>query len=289
MPKKHVETTKREVQRLCDLGVLKWRDDSEWALPRLKIPKKDNTVWVVSDFSTVLQELEGFTYATALDFNMGYYTIRSDPDASKICTIIFQWGKYSYLRLPMGVACSPELMATLEFILTYLDDLLCISKDAGLTVNASKSSFCAVETEYLGYVLSRDGIKPQPKKVQAILALTPPQNVKQLLRFLGMVQYYRDIWERCREILASLTNLVGECGHTKVTRASKTKKKPWHWDSIHQKAFDTVKATITGDVTLAFEIYTDSSKFQFCAVITQNYRPLAFFSWKLSPMQQNTT
>ena len=127
----------------------------------------------------------------------------------------------------MGIAGSPdifqarmsELIATLEFVRTYLDDLLCISKgslvdhlnklrrafirlqDAGLTVNARKSSFCAVETEYLGYILSRDGIKPQPKKVQAILALTPPQNVKQLRRFLGMVQYYRDIWARRSEIL----------------------------------------------------------------------------------------
>ena len=93
-----------------------------------------------------------------------------------------------------------------------------------MTVNARKSSFCAVETEYLGYVLSRDGIKPQPKKVQAILTLTPPQDVKQLRRFLGMVQYYRDIWARRSEILAPLTNLVGECGHTKVTKANKTKK-----------------------------------------------------------------
>ncbi len=151
----------------------------------------------------------------------------------------------------MGIAGSPdifqakmsELMASLEFVRTYLDDLLCISKgsledhlnklrrvlirlrDAGLTVNARKSSFCAVETEYLGYVLSRDGIKPQPKKVQAILALTPPQDVKQLRRFLGMVQYYKDIWARCSEILAPLTNLVGECGHTKVTRANTTKKR----------------------------------------------------------------
>eukprot|EP00804_Cyclotella_cryptica_P019647 CCRYP_013979-RA/>CCRYP_013979-RA protein AED:0.48 eAED:0.58 QI:0/0/0/1/0/0/2/0/102 len=63
----------------------------------------------IPKISTVLQELEGFTYATALDLNMGYYTIRLDPDASKICTIIFLWGKYSYLRLQMGVACSPDI------------------------------------------------------------------------------------------------------------------------------------------------------------------------------------
>ena len=83
----------------------------------------------------VLQELEGSTFATALDLNMGYYTIRLDPDASKICTIIFPWGKYSDERLPMGVADPPdifqgkmsELMMALEYVKTYLDDLLIIS------------------------------------------------------------------------------------------------------------------------------------------------------------------
>ncbi len=76
----------------------------------------------------MLQELEGFTFATALDLNMGYYTICLDPDASKICTIISPWGKYSYLRLPMGIASSPEifqakiskLMVALEFSVEQL-------------------------------------------------------------------------------------------------------------------------------------------------------------------------
>ncbi len=79
------------------------------------LPKKNNTMRFLSNFGevnkrlirkpfpipktiTVLQELEGFTFATALDLNMGYYTIRLAPDASKICTIIFPWGKYSYKR-----------------------------------------------------------------------------------------------------------------------------------------------------------------------------------------------
>jgi hypothetical protein len=64
----------------------------------------------IPKISTVLQEIEGFSYATALDLNMGYYTIRFDPDASKICTIIFPWGKYSYKRLPMGVAGSSDIL-----------------------------------------------------------------------------------------------------------------------------------------------------------------------------------
>jgi hypothetical protein len=124
--------------------------------------------------TTMLQEIEGFSFATSLDLNMGYYTIRLDPDASKICTIIFPWGKYSYLRLPMGIAGSPdifqskmsELMAALEWVRTYLDDLLSITKGtfenhldrleqvlqimrkAGLRINGAKSKFCATEIEY---------------------------------------------------------------------------------------------------------------------------------------------
>jgi len=73
------------------------------------IPKSDQTVCMISNFSevnkrlvmmpfpipkinTAMQELEAFMFATALDLNMGYYTIRLDPDASKICTITFPWG-----------------------------------------------------------------------------------------------------------------------------------------------------------------------------------------------------
>jgi hypothetical protein len=330
IPHFHKETIMKEIKRLCELGVLEWQPSSEWAAPSFIQAKKNGTVRFLTDFrelnkrlirkpfplpkiSTVLQELEGFTFATSLDLNMGYYTIRLDPDASRICTIIFPWGKYSYKRLPMGVAGSPdifqskmsELMAALEFVRTYLDDLLCITKasledhleklrvvltrlqDAGLKINADKSKFCAHETEYLGYVLTRDGIKPQMNKVQAILALTPPTNVKELRRFLGMVQYYRDLWAKRSDMLAPLTDLVGECGQTKVTRAKGTKKVPWHWDEVHEKAFNAVKTTIAKDVVLAypdyskvFEVYTDASAAQLGSVITQSNRPLAFFSRK---------
>ena len=219
----------------------------------------------------------------------------------------------------MGTAGSPDIfqekmserMATLEYVRTYLDDLLVITKesledhleklsevftrlqDAGLKLNADKSNFCAIETEYLGYVLTRDGIKPQNNKVQAILALTPPKNVKELRSFLGMIQYYRDLWARRSEMLAPLTDLVGECGQTKVTRAKGTKKKPWHWDEVHQKAFDNAKASIAKEVILAypdfskvFEIFTDASTKQLGSVITQENQPIAFFSRKLTETQQ---
>jgi hypothetical protein len=74
---------------------------------------------------------------------------------------------------------------------------------------------------YLEYILTRDRIKSQSKKIETILAIHPPTNVKEFNRFLflGMVQYYRDMWMRRSKMLAPLTDLVGECGKTKVTKA----------------------------------------------------------------------
>jgi hypothetical protein len=146
---------------------------------------------------------------------MGYYTIRLDPRAVEMFTIIFPWGKYSYLRLPMGFAGSADifqaemmdLMKALEYVRAYIDDLLVITRgtledhldklrealrrlrEAGLKVNAVKSHFCTHEIEYRGNILTREGIKPQPKKVQTILGLNLPNSVEELRHFLEMVQY----------------------------------------------------------------------------------------------------
>ena len=158
-------------------------------------------------------------------------------------------------------------------------------RDAGLKVNCAKSTFGIQECEYLGYILSRDGIRPQPKKVKAILAIEPPKSVKMLRSFLGIVQYYRDLWEKRSEMLAPLTDLVAECGVTKLTTKKGLKKKvtPFYSNETHQKAFDDVKKTIARDVILAypdysdeFVIYTDASTRQLGAVITQNNRPISF-------------
>jgi hypothetical protein len=88
-------------------------------------------------------------------------------------------------------------------------------------------------------------------------------------------------------MLAPLTSLVGECSQTKVTRAKGTKRAPWHWDEVHQRAFDHVKATIAREVILAypdfskvFEIYTNALSKHLGAVISHENRLIAFFSWK---------
>ena len=269
--------------------------------------------------SDTLQRMEKFQWASAIDLNMGYYHLTLDLKTREICSLIFPWGRYRYKRLPMGAATAPDvfqekmnnLFNELEFVKVYIDDLLVISADSfddhleklevvlqrlhekGFQVNAAKSNFCALEVDYLGYTLTRDGIIPQKKKVAAILALKPPKNVKQLRRVLGIVQYYRDIWEKRTDLLAPLTDLVAECGTSKVKRKP---LKPWRWEAEHDEAFQKIKNIIARDVVLAypdfsqeFLIYTDASKRQLGGVITQNNRPIAFFSRKLTKAQEKYT
>jgi hypothetical protein len=103
-----------------------------------------------------------------------------------------------------------------------LREVLIKLREVQLKTNANKSDFCTLETEFLGYTLTRQGINPHT--IELILALNPPTNVKELRRFLGMVQYYRDMWTKRIETLSPLTDQVGKYGQTKVTKANGTKK-----------------------------------------------------------------
>jgi Reverse transcriptase (RNA-dependent DNA polymerase) len=146
--------------------------------------KKNGTIRVVSDFRKLnssllchpfpipkigdrIRSMEGFTFARVLDLNMGYYHIKLDADAQNLCTIIFPGGKYKCQHLPMGIKISPDvfqnimskLTQDLEYVKTYLDDLLILTNNnsadhltksemvlarlstAGMRVNTSKSKF----------------------------------------------------------------------------------------------------------------------------------------------------
>ena len=141
VPRIHEATLKAEVERLCQVGVLKRVNRSKWGAPTFIIPKKDGSVRFITDFrelnkrikrkpypipkiQDLMLKLEGFQYATSLDLNMGYYHIELTPYSKQLCTIILPFGKYEYQRLPMGLSNSPdifqekisELMLGLNFV-----------------------------------------------------------------------------------------------------------------------------------------------------------------------------
>jgi dihydroorotate dehydrogenase len=112
----------------------------------------------------MIRSMEWFTFASALDLNMGYYHIKLDANAQKLCTIVFPWTKYKYKRLPMGIKIAPDvfqivmskLVQDMEYVKTYLDDLLILTN----------SSF-KDHRRYLEMVLARfstDGMKKNISK-----------------------------------------------------------------------------------------------------------------------------
>jgi putative transposase len=236
---------------------------------------------------------------------MGYYHIPLDEYSQRLCTTILPWGKYRYKRLPMGIKNSPDifqavindLLGDLEFVQVYLDDILITSdgtfqdhlqklaiviqwlEHTNFHANLHKCFFAQDELEYLGYWLTRRGLQPQPKKVEAILRLTPPKTKRQL-HFLGMVNFYRDMWRMRSHLLAPLSALVSP-------------KVKFKWCQEHQDAFDQIKTLISKETLLTFpnfnepfHIYTDTSKYQLGVVIMQNDKPLAFYSRKMNKAQK---
>ena len=328
VPHINKETFRKELMRLVEIGVLDPVQESEYGTPVFIIPKKEGTVRFITDFRQVnsqivrkpypipriadtLQQMEGFTYATALDLNMGYYTIRLDPASKDITTIVTEFGKFRYNVLPMGMCVSGdifqakvyELLGDIEGVKCYIDDILAVCKGtfadhigqlrmifrrlqkAGLKVNASKCSFGLKEIPYLGYIITQQGVKPDPKKVQGIMDIKRPQTVKEVKSLIGLVQYYRDMWQRRSHILSPLTDVSNGKKNQKI-----------QWNNELENAFNEMKRMVSEETFLnypdwskKFTVHTDASDKQLGAVISQDNKPIAFFSRRLSKAQRNYT
>ena len=122
--------------------------------------------------------------------------------------------------------------------------------------------------------MTRTGIRRINKRVEAILNMTPPKNTREVHAFVGLVNYYRDMWARQSHLLHPLTALM-------PTKAR------FKWTDVEQKAFNDMKCTVSHNTLLAyqdvnknFDIHTDEIDYQLGAVISQDSKPIAFYSRK---------
>jgi len=181
VPRVHERTLCIKIDRLCQIGVLKKVNNSQWAAPSFLIPKKDGSVRFINNFrelnkwikrkpypipqiQDMLLKLEGFQYATSLDLNMGYFHIELTLESKQLCTLVIPFGKCEMQRLPMGLSNLPnifqekmsKLFEGFKDIQAYIDNLLLLTKE-------SFNKHC----EHLDRVLTRledAGLKVNAKK-----------------------------------------------------------------------------------------------------------------------------
>ena len=156
-------------------------------------------------------------------------------------------------------------------------------KEAGMQLNIDKSFFAKDQVDYLGYVISREGITPQASKVQLIVDMPRQKTVTQVKRFAGMINFYRDLWKKRAHHLAPIMDLTQNKKKGPVIRTEEA-----------NKAFEDIKKIVAEDAMLhypdfnkPFELHTDSSDYQMGAIISQNGRPVAYWSKKLSSTVRN--
>ena len=149
-------------------------------------------------------------------------------------------------------------------------------------MNPLRSKWGVKETDWLGYWLTFKGLKPWKKKINVIIKMSHPENLKQLRGFVGAVKYYCNVWPHRSHVMAPLTDQTG--------------KKTVIWSLEMETAFKQMKSLLAMDAlsaysdhNLPFDIYTDALDYQLGSCIMQNGRPVAYDSKKLNEAHKKYT
>lgn len=181
-----------------------------------KIMKKDS--YPLPRIDDALDRLRGAKYFSAMDLISGYWQIDLPPEEQEKCAIISSEGLYQPTRMPQGLCNAPatfqramdNILSNLKLscVLVYLDDINVFSctftehlhhleqvfirlQNANLKIKPRKCHFFKDQLEYLGFVIDKKGLRPQPAKIEALERMQVPTNKRDIQVFLGMVGYYR--------------------------------------------------------------------------------------------------
>lgn len=251
-----------------------------------------------------LAKLEGARVFTKLDATSGFWQVLHHKDSMLLTTFITPKGRYYFKRLPFGMSSALEhlqkrisqLIDGIDGVLSHADIVLVTGRDraehydrlhrvlqkfreAGLTLN-EKCQFTQKEISFLGHVINSQGIRADPDKIKAILDMPEPQDVADVRRFMGMVNFVGKFSPR----LPDLTNPIHDLLKT---------ENRWTCGAPQQKAFLETKKELGSETVLAQYIpdhetmvSADASSYGLGGVLTQKqqdgeWRPVVFISSSL--------
>lgn len=276
-----------------------------------KVTKKD--AYPLPQVNATLDKLRGAKYLSTIDLKNGYWQVPLTEESKPITAFTVPGkGLFEFTVMPFGLHSAPStFQRLLDKVITpdmaphafaYLDDIvICTGTfeghvrvlhkvfkrlyDAKLRPNPDKCQFFRSNLKYLGHIVDERGLRPDSNRVAALTSLTPPRNMKEARRFLGLISWYRRFIKDVSQVAAPLHQLL-------------KKNAKWEWTDGQQQAFDELKKRLTSAPILAcpnwnktFTLQTDASKEGLGVALTQQdgdeERIIAFASRSLTPAERN--
>ncbi|KAJ0895862.1 putative nucleotidyltransferase, Ribonuclease H [Helianthus annuus] len=310
------------IEEMLRDGVIK-PSQSPFSSPVLLVRKKDgswrfcvdyralNAITIKDRFpiptvDELLDELHGAVVFSKIDLTAGYHQIRLATEDTHKTAFRTVDGHYEFLVMPFGLSNAPStFQATMNdlfrdvlrrYVLVFFDDILIYSRSTEehyyhlqqvfetLSQNLffakpSKCTFAVSSVAYLGHIISAKGVEADPEKLSAIQSWPVPTSLSTLRGFLGLTGYYRRFVRNYAQIAAPLTDIL--------------KLPSFKWSNHSEAAFKALKSAMISLVTLTlpnfskpFDVTTDASNVAIGAVLSQEDRPIAFFSKKMCPRMQ---
>ena len=258
--------------------------------------------YAIPRMDELLDRLHGASIFSKIDLKSGYYQIRINEQDIPKTGFNTRFGHYEFTVMPFGLTNAPatfnRLMTKIfrehldDFVLVFFDDILVYSRTPEeheqhvkrvlellrqhkLYAKRSKCTFFTEKVEYLGFIISKNGVATDPAKIEAVIGWPQPRSIKEIRGFLGLTGWYRIFIKGYAVIAVPLTSLL-------------KKTKTFSWSHKAQESFEKLKNALVNapilqlpHFTKTFTFLTDASGQAIGGVLSQEGKPIAYESRKL--------